>query len=371
MTTDRAVIIDFLAISGPLVSMKSAHTFPEKGHNWQKWTHLPSTRLLQRMDYDQLPDSQFLSLASSEDVQRKADLYNKQLIACLHARLRMFIASVFGLSVGPARGSGGFAYEDSAVLYSDDGGNEHYGMLYWGGNNGTFYIQISGKGCAHVFSGTTPENIYKWLKHLDITSIKRIDLATDDYDGIFTCNHALEAYKDDAFYNGAGPKPKIGYSNEIDSDGCFTKEIVNVGSRQSRIYWRVYNKALEQKVTGTWYRSEAELKGVPCEVLLNIEGTYTSLCPFAASINPTKPESIPALLGRKAVDSIEAKVKWLRKQASSTISKVISFFEGDVDAALSMILREEHLNNSQIKFDIPPVYQTLIIEKVRNIPCPF
>lgn len=371
MTTDRAVTIDYLAFSAPLVCMKSVHTFPEKGHEWRKWSYLPSTRILQRVDFDQLPDSAFLNHSSLDDVQRKSAIYNRELVSCLHSRLRMFIASVFGLSVGPARGNGGFAYEDSAVLYSDEGGSEHYGMLYWGGNNGTFYVQIGGKGCTHVFSGTTPQHVYKWFKHLDITTLKRIDLATDDYDGIFTCNDALSVYKDDAFYNGFGPKPKLGFSKEIDADGCYTKEIVNVGSRQSRIYWRIYNKALEQKVTGTWYRAEAELKGLPCEVLLNIEGTYSGLCAYAASINPSKPQSIPALFGRKAVDSIEAKVKWLRKQASGSIAKVISFFEGDVGAALSMILREDHLNNSEIKFDIPPVYQTLINEKVRNIPCPF
>ncbi|EKN6178770.1 replication initiation protein [Yersinia enterocolitica] len=371
MTTDRAVSIDYLAFSAPLACMKSVHTFPEKGHEWRKWSYLPSIRVLQRLDYDPLPDSEGLQLASAEVLQRRAALYNTQLIACLHARLRLFIASVFGLVVGPARGSGGFAYEDSAVLYSDEGGAEYFGMIYWGGNNGTFYVQIGGKGCAHVFSGTQPEFIYKWLKHLDITCLKRLDLATDDYDSIFTCHDALRAYKDDAFYAGAGPKPKRGFSNEIDADGCYTKEIVTVGSRQSRIYWRIYNKALEQKVSGTWYRAEAELKGVPCDVLLNIAGTYSGLCAYAASISPAKPQSIPALFGRKAVDAIEAKVYWLRKQASGTIAKVISFFDGDVDAALSMILREEHLNNCEITFDIPPVYKTLISEKMRSIPCPF
>lgn len=371
MATDRTVIIDYLAFSAPLGCMKSVHTYPEIGHEWRKWSYLPSTRVLQRVDYDQMPDSSCVYVTSSDDIQRRAALYNKELLACLHSRLRMFIASVFGLVVGPARGTGGFAYEDSAVLYSDDGGDEHFGMIYWGGNNGTFYVQIGGKGCAHVLSGTKPEYIYKWFKHLDITCLKRIDLATDDYDGVFTCNDALSAYKDDAFYSGAGPKPKLGISTEIDPDGCPTKEIVNVGSRQSRVYWRVYNKALEQKVTGTWYRAEAELKGVPSEVLLNVQGTYTGLCAYAASINPSYPQSIPALFGRKAVDAIEAKVKWLRKQASATIAKVINHFDGDVDAALSMIIREEHINDKESKFDLPPIYQTLLMEKVRNIQCPF
>ncbi|MBC8953591.1 replication initiation factor domain-containing protein [Xenorhabdus sp. PB62.4] len=380
MMTDRSVIIDYLAFSAPLSCMKDVHTFQEKGHEWRKYEFLPSYRHYQHSqftesvlgrDYEALPDSGEVFSSSIEDINRKAERYNRELLSCLHSRLRRFIAAVFGLFVGPARGAGGFAYQDSAILYSEDGGYEHFGMIYWGGNNGTFYVQIGGKGCTHVMSGTTPEKIYKWLKHLDITSLKRLDLATDDYDGVFTCHHALSAYKDDAFYGGMGPKSKLGNAHEIDATGNYTKEIVTVGSRQSRVYWRVYNKALEQKVSGTWYRSETELKGVPIEVLLNTQGTYTGLCPYAASINPTKPAAIPVLLGRKAVDAIESKVKWLRKQASSSIAKLIHFFEGDTQAVLSMIVRDDHISDLNLKLDLPPIYQTLINEKLGVSQCPF
>ncbi len=380
MLTDRSVIIDYLAFSAPLSCMKDVHTFQDKGHEWRKYQHLPSYRQYQHSrfadtlsidDYESLPDSNDVFSSSVEDINRKAERYNKELLSCLHSRLRRFIASVFGLFVGPARGTGGFAYQDSAVLYSENGGNEHFGMIYWGGNKGTFYVQIGGKGCAHVMSGITPEKLYRWFKHLDITSLKRLDLATDDYDEVFTCHHALSAYKDDAFYGGKGPKPKLGTAYEIDADGCYTKEIVTVGSRQSKVYWRVYNKALEQKVSGTWYRSEAELKDIPIEVLLDTQGAYTGLCSYAASINSAKPNKILKGEGRKAIDAIEAKVSWLRKQASSTIAKVIHFFEGDTQAALSMIVRDEHISDLNMKLDLPPIYQTLINEKLGVSTCPF
>ncbi|CDH04538.1 RstA phage-related replication protein [Xenorhabdus bovienii str. oregonense] len=380
MFTDRTVLIDYLAFSAPISCMKDVHTFQEKGHEWRKYEFLPSYRHYQHSrftetlsvgDYESLPDSFEVFSSSIEDINHKAELYNKALISCLHSRLRRFIAAVFGLFVGPARGTGGFAYQDSAVLYSENGGNEHFGMIYWGGNNGTFYVQIGGKGCSHVMSGTTPDKIYKWLEHLDITSLKRLDLATDDYDDVFTCNNALSSYQLDAFYGGKGPKPKLGTAYEIDPDGCYTKEIVTVGSRQSRVYWRVYNKALEQKVSGTWYRSEAELKDIPTEVLLDIQGTYTGLCSYAASINPAKPAPIPVRDGRKAVDAIEAKVRWIRKQASSTIAKIIHFFEGDIQAVLSMIVRDDHISDLNLKLDLPPIYQTLINEKLGVSTCPF
>ncbi|MEX6283873.1 replication initiation factor domain-containing protein [Providencia hangzhouensis] len=370
---DRPVFADFLAISGLMSAMRDVHTFQEKGFDWRKFQFLPSYKHYQSsaiyavsQGYDDLPEIHSKTMTEQQQEQFLTDLYN-----CYFSRLKRWISSVFGLVVGTPRGKGGYAYQDSAVLYSDEGGNSQLGLLYWGGNKDTFYIQISGAGCAHVFSGTTPEKIHKWLVHLDILRLKRLDLATDDYDGIFTCQAALNAYKDDAFYGGKGPKPKLETAQAIDSFGCLTKEIVNVGSRQSRVYWRIYNKALEQKVSGIWYRSEVELKEISIDVLLNITGIYTGLCAYAAQINPCKPRLIPKLLCRKAIDSIEANVQWLRKQASATLAKVFNHYEGDALSILSMIIREEHISDLKLRFDIPPLYQKLLNEKLQTSPCPF
>lgn len=370
---DRAVIVDYLAFSAPLSVMKDVHTFQEKGFEWRKFQYLPSYRHYQCSNiyqisdgYDDIPDE--ISSIMTEEQKEK---YYTDLYLCYFSRLKRWISSVFGLVVGIPRGKGGFAYQESAVLYSDEGGDTQFGMLYWGGNKETFYIQISGKGCTHVFSGITPKKIYKWLIHLDIYRVNRLDLATDDYDGIYTCQSALTAYQDDAFYGGKGPKPKLETTRAIDSDGCPTKEIVSIGSRQSRVYWRIYNKALEQKVSGIWYRSEVELKDISTDVLLNIASIYTGLCAYSAQINPSKPQSIPKLLGRKAIDSIESKVKWLRKQASANIAKVFHFFNGDINTVLSMIIREEHINDMNLKFDIPPIYQSLMNEKLKTNQYPF
>ncbi|ENR5393952.1 replication initiation factor domain-containing protein [Providencia hangzhouensis] len=370
---DRPVFADFLAISGLMSAMRDVHTFQEKGFDWRKFQFLPSYKHYQSsaiyavsQGYDDLPEIHSKTMTEQQQEQFLTDLYN-----CYFSRLKRWISSVFGLVVGAPRGKGGYAYQDSAVLYSDEGGNSQLGLLYWGGNKDTFYIQISGAGCAHVFSGTTPEKIHKWLVHLDILRLKRLDLATDDYDGIFTCQAALNAYKDDAFYGGKGPKPKLETAQAIDSFGCLTKEIVNVGSRQSRVYWRIYNKALEQKVSGIWYRSEVELKEISIDVLLNITGIYTGLCAYAAQINPCKPRLIPKLLCRKAIDSIEANVQWLRKQASATLAKVFNHYEGDALSILSMIIREEHISDLKLRFDIPPLYQKLLNEKLQTSPCSF
>ncbi|AFH91917.1 hypothetical protein [Providencia stuartii] len=74
---------------------------------------------------------------------------------------------------------------------------------------------------------------------------------------------------------------------------------------------------------------------------------------------------------RKAIDSIEANVQWLRKQASATLAKVFHFYEGDALSILSMIIREEHISDLKLRFDIPPLYQKLLNEKLQTSSCPF
>lgn len=370
---NRPVFIDYLAFSAPISAMKDVHTFQEKGFEWRKFQFLPSYKHYQNSasyavssSYNNLPETSNQGMTEQQQEQFLTDLYS-----CYFSRLRRWISSVFGLVVGAPRGKGGHVYQESASLYSDEGGSDNMGTLYWGGNNDTFYVQISGLGCTHVFNGITAQKIHKWFQHLDITCLKRLDLATDDYDGIFTCKAAELAFEDDAFYCGKGPKPDKDLSLKTSAKGVIKKEMLSVGSRQSRIYWRIYNKAAEQKVTGIWYRSEAELKGISIDALLNIAGIYTGLCAYAAQINPCKPRLIPKLLGRKAIDSIEAKVRWLRKQASANLAKVFHFFNGDINAVLSMIIREEHISDMNLKFDIPPIYQEFLNDKLQTNRCPF
>nr|WP_284108101.1 hypothetical protein [Escherichia coli] len=118
-------------------------------------------------------------------IEHQIEQYNQAVQAAYLHRLKIWLSSAFGLSMGPERDRGGFNYRCSAPLFSDDGGNNLHGFAFWGGNNNTVYIQISGLGCAHVFSGTEPQDVFKWLKHLNITTLKRIDLAVDDFDGVF------------------------------------------------------------------------------------------------------------------------------------------------------------------------------------------
>ncbi|WP_029798986.1 replication initiation factor domain-containing protein, partial [Vibrio parahaemolyticus] len=103
----------------------------------------------------------------------------------------------------------------------------------------------------------------------------------------------------------------------IGKDGkpIYTKEQYSIGSRTSRIYWRIYNKALEQKLANTglvWYRSEVELKKWNVDVLLNPAGAYAALNDFAASISTAKKFNTKPVPTKRAALDLLASAHWMR-----------------------------------------------------------
>ncbi|WP_370618272.1 replication initiation factor domain-containing protein [Citrobacter meridianamericanus] len=247
--------------------------------------------------------------------------YNRMVLDARIEMIRRWLAAEFGLHLGVFRGYGLYNYKDHAPLYAyNDTNRQELGCLYVGGNEGTVFIQINGKGCQHVFSGTSPEHLHKWFTHIGVVKLARLDLCVDDFDGVFTVEHAYSDFKNDAFYRGRGRRidSKKGYKYTIGDE-----ESLKIGSRKSLLYWRIYNKALELGLDLIWNRSEAELKDVSVDILLDIRGYFTGLCDYAAQLNPAEPRKInpfrPSLSDtRKALSSFDSEVKWLRTQCSKS-----------------------------------------------------
>ncbi|WP_254684196.1 hypothetical protein [Providencia heimbachae] len=61
----------------------------------------------------------------------------------------------------------------------------------------------------------------------------------------------------------------------------------------------------------------------------------------------------------------------VKKTSLCNLAKVFHFFNGDINAVLSMIIREEHIIDMNLKFDIPPLYQELLNDKLQTNRCPF
>lgn len=252
------------------------------------------------------------------------DLFKEHVILVRHLRLEQFVIRVLGLRLGATRNYGRFFYTQSRELL-DKKGKVSVGWIAFGGNDDTVYFQISGTGCKHVFSHTNGHRLHHWLSFFDVKVLRRIDLFYDDFDGNFDCKYAELAYRDGAFKRSKGGKnPRYSETYDRDDTGLLG-EIVRIGSRTSLVYWRIYNKALEQGVNQTWYRTEVELKDVSIDVLLTPAKHFAGLCRFSESINLSDKFAVnPIFKLKKSVElTLEAKTRWLRRQCGRAIYDLV------------------------------------------------
>ncbi|ASM48802.1 phage replication initiation protein [Pseudoalteromonas espejiana DSM 9414] len=277
--------------------------------------------------------------------------------------LKVWVNKVLGFEISPMRGRGLHGYKDSMTLRAN---GLDVGFIGVGGQRDTVYFQISGTGCKHLFSHTTPFVMHHWLsKVFTVTHLSRIDLAFDDFDNNFDCDYAEKAYKDGWFRTSdRGPTADINENHKYKYDSkmkkIFSQEMICVGSRKSIIYWRIYNKKLEQGIKQdnfSWYRSEAELKKWTVDCLLNLAATFAGLCPFAASVDLDKGIRTKAMSKAKEIClDVASRVRHVRRSAGRALGDVLEAFEGDISKTMGLILPEE----TGGKLGIPPTYQQLI-----------
>lgn len=336
---DEAIIVDHLAFSVPLADMR--HLNRCGGDLRKYWKSFPKRNW--KNEKDSLKKEQMI--ANWQNVYREI---------CVE-RFTQFCSRILNVRVGIPRNRGMHGYTDSASVLSQTN-NTVLGFVAFGGNNDTIYIQLSGDGCKHVFSHIRPFQLHFWLdKILSVKKLNRADLAYDDFDGNYSIQYAEKAYSDDAFKNPKGGRlPKC--TTILEKTGTqVTGHTFSVGSRQSGIYWRIYDKALEQKANGiTWYRSEVELKKVSVDVLASPAKAFAGINAFSSSVNLEHGISFKSLVKKTTLD-FDARVKWARRQVGRTLSDILETLGGDVYQALGLLIDERGG-----KFSIPDSHSHLI-----------
>ncbi|EBD5994282.1 hypothetical protein CU954_25715 [Salmonella enterica] len=288
------------------------------------------------------------------DYQRQLDDYLHEHYSAVYQRIFLFFDRIFGLHVGPVRSRGMHGYTHSCRLFSADGQHE-CGWLLFGGSaqKNTAHVEISGTGCRHLFMNTTPYLLWNTLRGLGVTRLSRIDLCYDDFTGNFNTDYAITAYRDRAFLSGKGgrvqvldvKRPVVGYVLQGDT--------IYVGKRKSQIYWRIYDKALEQQLDGvTWYRSEVELKRVTVDVLSDVDAFYAGLCDYSASLISKHIEHVKQLPRdekqkmKNMLPCLEllGRAKRVRRQFGKIAGEILDVFDGDVNAAFGLLACDEAVN---------------------------
>ena len=341
------IIIDHLAFSFPFSSLKNLERAGSTASKEYRWPKMPKWK-----DYD----------GKFSSYEQSLKTFNQDSADTLFMRLESFVFNVLGLRLGSSRDKGFNGYTDSYRLL-DKTGRIELGFVGLGGNNHTVYFQISGQGCKHVFAHTTPFILHFWLaKVLQITHLTRIDLAHDDFDGNFDCEYAIKAYHDDAFkgFRG-GPMPKMIPCPEYHGREL-VGYIVKVGHRSSNVYWRIYDKAAEQKLKGqVWYRSEVEIKKCKVDALENPAKAFAGLNAFAASMNLENGFSVRSSVRRATLD-MAARIRWAKQQCGRTLSDICEHFGGDVFAAFGAVLDERGG-----KFALPDTQSQLLLDHLRSV----
>ncbi|MGF1748216.1 replication initiation factor domain-containing protein [Vibrio cionasavignyae] len=373
------VHIDFLCFTFSVKDLRHCHTAYSNLANAPKHgTVLPQLKLrekslLQRHarapKFPAPPEFNPTLAKTTQDIESYTAAFQVIYREYLERCLVIFTNQVLGLSMSAPRGLGFQYYSDSMKLTCKDG-EDFCGFIGIGGNNDTVHFQINGTGCKHVFDRRQPWAIHDWLSNvLGVQTLARVDLAYDDYDGLFDCEYARKAWHDDAFRTaarGRGPKLSIGHDIEkMDENGnpVYSKEQYSIGSRTSRVYWRIYNKALEQNLANTglsWYRSEVELKKWNIDVLLNPSGAFAAINAFAASIAVSEPFNTKPVPSKKAACDLLTSAFWMRRQYGKILNSFIEFHDGDIETAIGQLIRDGK------KYTFPDTYGKLVEHILEN-----
>lgn len=350
-TNDTGVHVDWLAFTFKLKDLRHCEKAGFMGFTSKTQPYFPKAPKIER---------QLVNEGQSyEDYRAYVDFVMRQY---LEECLRVFVTKVLGLAMSAPLDKSFQFYENSFNLLSPTG-EAFCGRIGIGGNNDTVHFTINGTGCKHMLANRSLFSLYHWLNNvLQITTLARIDLAFDDFHGLFDCKYALTAAYEGAFkpsVRGKNPKVKEDFEYELLADGSrkYIKEQVSVGSRQSQIYWRIYNKALEQNLEDTsitWYRSEVELKRWDVEVLRNIEGAFAAINQYAASIESSEPfDTKPTPQKRAALDLLSS-THWLRRQWGRVVSDLIELYDGDSLKVVETIARGDP------RLGFPSTYNQLV-----------
>lgn len=249
--------------------------------------------------------------------------------------------------------SGRNHYEHSARILHE--GTE-FASVCWGGfsQNNTVMFSMMGTGCAQVKDWTHAVNVFKELPKAKLT---RLDIALDVFDGSLKLEDVYATRTDRSQWrNGKQGRPPafkpIGDMYEQGRDG----RTLYVGTRDSDIYTRIYEKGLQlfSKMTnnevvndprkmeyqleegsapfklGDYVRFEVEFKAkttvLPLHALLNPDGYFAGAYPFAASllkgVNPVQ----RLRLENVAMADLESSLQQVRHQYGAILATAAQIY---------------------------------------------
>jgi phage replication initiation protein len=144
----------------------------------------------------------------------------------------------------------------------------HISVLYNGADDMGIHVILSGKGCREYETDSTLLELLDRIMLYD-GKCTRIDMAMDDKTGdIIPFDKIIEAIQEGTVSSRWKTSTEL-IKRKL-HDGEIVGRTINIGSRKSKMYMRIYDKALEQGQDTPWYRIEMEIKDERAENLQSI-----------------------------------------------------------------------------------------------------
>jgi len=242
----------------------------------------------------------------------------------------------------------------------------HIHVLYDGTVDMGVHVVITGQGCREY---ETDKDILELLDRVMYYDGKctRIDLAIDDKKGdIINFDEMMRAVKEGHIVSKWKVSTEVIKRNIQNAD--IVGHTINFGARSSRVYMRVYDKALQQGLDIPWYRMELEIKDDRAEVLQwvllfedeigrTVTGIINNYIRFVTPTRdknksrwPTAPwwqslidETNVVKLTRKPDEKgVEEVREWVRQQIGPTLAMIVMYDEGDLGPILEIISAGRH-----------------------------
>lgn len=246
-------------------------------------------------------------------------------------------------------------------------------ILYDGNQGMGIHVIISGQGCRYYESENSLTDLIERINEVE-GKLTRIDLAMDDKTGKVIPFKTL--VKD---ITEANIVSKWKYNIEIikrsNKDASIKGHTINIGSGASRVYMRIYNKALEQGIEGIWNRIELEIKKEYAEqvqklinknnvgeLMAKIINNYIRIVkPNENDANKsrwkTKPywEKLIAITEKQSLTvapeekTIDNTKDWITKQIAPSLALIAMNDEGSIDFLIQQVvegkkrLKKKHL----------------------------
>jgi len=189
-------------------------------------------------------------------------------------KLQNKLGAAFGFTCSQYLKQGFLGYEECWEL------GDNFGRLATGGRSqkGTTMISVNGEGCIATKDW---QAVYQLLVTLD-AKITRIDLAHDDFEGVFDIKAGLQMYATDQFTTNGRPPALQSINDHGSGKGC----TLNIGNRKNGKLLRIYEKGKQLgDPASPWVRWELELhstnRKIPLDAIIRpgeyLAGAYPCL----------------------------------------------------------------------------------------------